>query len=141
VDPNCHCFDPTTRLVLNPAAFTQVPQGQFSPGTPFYNDFRWQRQPIENVNLGRIFGFGQNERYKLEVRAEFTNILNRHYYAAPSATSLVTATTCTAGVPAASSATPCTAGAALTGGYGFVNTAAGLGAQPRAGQLVAGFSF
>ena len=30
LDINCHCFDPTTTQVLNPAAFTNVPNGQFA---------------------------------------------------------------------------------------------------------------
>jgi hypothetical protein len=141
VDPNCHCFDPTTQLLLNPAAFTQAPLGQFSPSTAFYNDYRWMRQPSENVNIGRVFGFGKDERYALEVRAEFTNILNRHYFPAPSSTSLTTTTTCTAGAATPGSITPCQAGAAITGGYGFANTAGGAGSQPRAGQLVARFRF
>jgi hypothetical protein len=140
-DPNCHCFDPTTQLLLNPAAFTQAAPGQFSPSTPFYGDYRWMRQPSENLSIGRIFGFAKDDRYKLEVRAEFTNILNRHYYPLPSSTSLTTATTCSTGTVTPGSATPCQAGATLTGGYGFSNTANGAGALPRAGQIVARFSF
>jgi hypothetical protein len=141
VDPNCHCFDPTAQLILNPAAFTQTPAGQFSASTPFYGDYRWMRQPSENLSLGRIFGFGKNERYNLEVRAEFTNILNRHYFGAPSGTSLTTATTCSSGVVTPGSATPCVAGSSLTGGYGYITTAGGAGATPRAGQIVARFRF
>ncbi len=142
VDPNCHCFDPTTQLFLNPAAFTQAPLGQFSSGTPFYNDFRWMRQPSENLSVGRVFGMGKNERYNLEVRAEFTNILNRHYYSAPApsvSNSINATTSCTGG--AAAIATGCPAGSTLTAGYGYVNTAGGAGAQPRAGQIVARFRF
>jgi hypothetical protein len=29
--PNCHCFNAQTQLILNPAAFSQTPLGQFSP--------------------------------------------------------------------------------------------------------------
>jgi hypothetical protein len=142
IDPNCHCFDPTTQLFLNPAAFTQAQPGQFSPSSAYYSDYRWMRQPSENMSLGRTFGFGRNERYNLEVRAEFTNIFNRHFFPAPSSTSLVTATTCSVGSATPGAATPCQApGAALTGGFGFANTANGLGATPRAGQLVARFRF
>jgi hypothetical protein len=130
VDPNCHCFDPTTQLVLNPAAFSQAQPGQFSPSTPFYSDLRWMRQPSENMSFGRIFGFGRNERYNFEVRAEFTNIFNRHFFPAPTQPlSLTTATTYQPGT------------GILTGGYGFLNTAGGLGATPRAGQIVARFRF
>ncbi len=128
IDPNCHCFDPTTQLFLNPAAFSQAAPGQFSPSTPFYTDFRWMRQPSENMSLARVFGFGKNERYNVEIRAEFTNIFNRHYYSAPG-TGLTTPTTFQPGTTT------------LTGGYGFVNTAGGLGANPRSGQFVARFRF
>ena len=88
------------------------------------------RQPAENMSFGRIFGFGRNERYNFEVRAEFTNIFNRHFFPAPTQPlSLTTATTYQAGT------------GILTGGYGFLNTAGGLGATPRAGQIVARFRF
>jgi hypothetical protein len=127
-DPNCHCFDPTTQLVLNPAAFSQTPGGQFTASSPYYNDYRWQRQPSENMGFSRIFGFGHEGRYNLEVRGEFTNIFNRHFYPAPSSTSLTTVTASNAA-------------GLLTSGYGFVNTAAGAGATPRTGQLVARFRF
>ena len=43
VDPNSH-FDPTSQLVLNPAAWTDAQTGQFGASAPYYNDFRWQRQ-------------------------------------------------------------------------------------------------
>jgi len=141
VDPNCHCFDPTSQLLLNPAAFSQAPLGQFSSSTPFYSDFRWMRQPSENMNFGRVFGFGERERYNLEIRAEFTNIFNRHFYSAP-ATGLTTPSTCSAGAVTAGSSTPCqTPGAIITGGYGFTQTANGAGALPRSGQIVARFRF
>jgi len=30
-DPNCHCFDPSRTIVLNEAAWTNTPNGSFSP--------------------------------------------------------------------------------------------------------------
>jgi hypothetical protein len=80
------------------------------------------------MGFSRIFGFGHEGRYNLEVRGEFTNIFNRHFYPAPSSTSLTTVTASNAA-------------GLLTSGYGFVNTAAGAGATPRTGQLVARFRF
>jgi len=140
VNPNCHCYDPTDQLLLNPAAFTDSPAGQWSSSTPFYNDFRWMREPMENMGFGRIFAFGKEGRYNIEVRGEFTNIFNRHFFPAPSET-WAAASTCTGNTSPAAGSFSCPAGQTFTGGYGFAQTAAGAGAQPRAGQFVARFRF
>jgi hypothetical protein len=47
VNPNCGCFNPQTTQVLNTAAFTDAPSGTWGTSAPFYNSFRWQRQPAE----------------------------------------------------------------------------------------------
>ena len=52
-DVNCHCFDPTKTLVLNPAA--SIRAGTRLGLTAFYNDHRYQRHPVENFNMGRNF--------------------------------------------------------------------------------------
>jgi len=54
---NCHCFDPSTTPVLNPAAFIAPPPGEFGTASPFYSDFRYARHPSENINLGRTWHF------------------------------------------------------------------------------------
>ncbi len=133
-NPNCHCFNAQEQLVLNPNAFVQTPVGAFSPTTPYLNNFRWMREPAENMSFGRIFAFGKGDRqYNLEVRGEFQNIFNRHFYSEPTnplsnqVASLTTVPEYGAGI--------------LTAGYGFVPTAAGAGATPRSGQLVARFTF
>ncbi|MBZ5577943.1 MAG: hypothetical protein LAP40_15380 [Acidobacteriia bacterium] len=72
---NCHCFDPTTTVVLNPAAWTNVPDGQFAASESSIRSFRGIRIPVENANFGRNFRI--KERYNLSIRAEFTNIFNR----------------------------------------------------------------
>jgi Carboxypeptidase regulatory-like domain len=128
VDPNSH-IDPTTQLIVNPAAFVQTPVGQFSSSTPYYNDIRWRRFPGENMSFGRNFRFGHEGRMNLQIRAEFTNIFNRIYIPAPGITSLTTATTYTPGTQI------------LTGGFGYSNTNGGVGQQPRAGQIVGRFTF
>src|SRR5580658_6241697 len=51
LDINCHCFDPTTTQVLNPAAFTNVPDGQFAANESIPN-IRGFRIPQENANFG-----------------------------------------------------------------------------------------
>ncbi len=69
--------------MLNTGAWVDAPAGQWSTSAPFYNDFRWQRQPSENMNFGRNFRFGSDGRFNLFVRAEFTNIFNRTFLAPP----------------------------------------------------------
>src|SRR5204862_2359634 len=54
-DPNCHCIDPQHDLVLNPAAWSDPAGGTFGTSAPYYNDYRWQRQPSESLSLGRNF--------------------------------------------------------------------------------------
>jgi hypothetical protein len=135
-DPNCKCFDPTTQLVLNPAAWSDAPAGQFGSAAPYYNDVRWQRQPAESLSLGRTFV--AKERFKFDVRAEFFNVFNRLFLANPAP---VTA----AGFPPASpnpaAPTVRTPTGALSSGFGFVNTFNGNGSLPRTGQIVGRFSF
>jgi hypothetical protein len=135
VDPNCRCFDPTSTLILNPNAWQEVPAGQFGSGAPYYNDFRWQRQPAESISLGRTFRINHGDNFKgaLNIRAEFQNIFNRTFLSAPSVGGPFNVNPLTA-------TTRNTLGQ-LTGGYGYVNTVNGAGAQPRSGQLVARFTF
>jgi hypothetical protein len=92
VDVNCHCYDPTKTLVLNPAAWVDPPAGTFGNSTAFYNDYRQQRRPVENFNMGRNFTF--KERFSFSVRAEFVNMFNRTILPNPSATTPGTAATC-----------------------------------------------
>jgi hypothetical protein len=51
VDPNCKCFDPTRQLALNTAAWTDAAPGAYGVSAPYYNDYRWQRQPAESLSL------------------------------------------------------------------------------------------
>jgi hypothetical protein len=127
-DPNCHCIDPTKDLILNPAAWQDAPAGQFGTSAPYYNDFRWQRQPSESLSVGRNFRLAGENKVMLNVRAEFQNVFNRLFLSSPSAVN-----------PAA----PVTRNTLqeLTGGYGWVNSFAGAGARPRSGQIVARVTF
>ncbi|HEY7334430.1 MAG TPA: TonB-dependent receptor [Bryobacteraceae bacterium] len=83
-DINCHCFDPNKTFVLNPAAWTDPPAGQFGTAAPFYSDYRYQRRPMENVGVGRTFRI--HETATINIRAEFTNVLNRTGMNNPTAT-------------------------------------------------------
>jgi len=124
-DLNCHCFDPGTTFVLNPAAWTNPPAGQFGSGT-YYNDYRAQRRPVENVAIGRLFRI--KERATFNVRVEFTNIFNRTQPNDPTSTNPQAAQT--------RSATGQT-----TAGFGYINTLGTTYAPPRQGQIVARFQF
>jgi hypothetical protein len=136
VNPNSH-FNPETTLALNPNAFVDVPAGVFGVSSPYYSNCRWQRQPQENLSVGRIFRV--KEKYQLQIRAEFTNPFNRVFFGMPAdgtGTNTLTGASKNNPFPVPGS----TAGA-LSGGYGFVNTLNGAGTQPRTGQLVARFTF
>jgi hypothetical protein len=127
-DPNCGCIDPTKDLVLNTKAWTDAAPGTFAVSAPYYNDFRWQRQPSEGLSLGRNFHLGGENKVTFNVRAEFQNAFNRLFLSSPTATNPVApVTTNNAGQ--------------LTGGYGYINFVNGAGARPRSGQIVARLTF
>jgi hypothetical protein len=136
VDPNCGCFNPQTTLALNPKAWTDAPGGTFGVSAPFYNNVRWQRQPGEALSFGRNFRMGKEGKYNLFVRAEFQNPFNRLFLSMP-------ATGVAAGATGASNPAtpPSTSAGVYTGGYGYIATIGGAGAQPRSGQVVARFTF
>jgi hypothetical protein len=139
VDPNSH-FDPTTQLVLNPAAWQDAPAGTFGYTSPYLNSFRWQRQPAESMGFGRIFRI--KEGMTLQVRAEFQNIFNRLFYSVPAdGVGIFGLPSTTPQTGASRSNTLGGQTGLLSGGYGFVNWVQGAGAQPRSGQLVARFTF
>ena len=126
---NCHCYDPSTTPVLNPAAWVNPPAGQFGTAAMFYDDYRFQRHPAENINLGRTFRI--KERVTLNLRVEFYNFLNRAYYNNPSFTNPTL---------------PVTRNGLgnLTGGFGYISTVFSQTnqlAQPRNGDIVARFTF
>jgi len=80
-DLNCHCFDPNKVFVLNPAAWTQPAPRQWGTSAAYYDDYRTQRRPNENLGMGRAIRF--KERYELNMRIEFANVFNRAEMPAP----------------------------------------------------------
>jgi hypothetical protein len=129
VDPNCHCYDPNKTFLLNPAAWTNPQPGQFGYSAAYYSDYREQRRPSENMNLGRTWRF--KERMAFNMRIEFYNIFNRAYWGNPSASNFQATQSHQPNGNAAS-------------GFGFMNTLTpGFtgAAQPRNGTLVARFTF
>jgi hypothetical protein len=131
-DPNCHCFDSNSTFVLNPAAWSQPAAGQWGAGAPYYNNYRWQRQPSESLSLGRTFHF--KERMQFQIRAEFFNVFNRVILTSPTATN-------------AAQSQVKTASGQTVSGFGYINTSVTNiqtgGAVPtsRNGQVVARFTF
>ncbi len=150
-DPNCHCINPWTDQILNPKAWTNVT----ATGAPdyttnnsggsltgvfghagLYSDFRGPRRPIENFNLGRNFRI--KERMNFQIRAEFTNALNRVFLGNPNST---TSPRLALGHNGAGQ---------ITSGFGTINatfapngfaTLAGNPSLPRQGTIVARFTF
>jgi outer membrane receptor protein involved in Fe transport len=64
---------------------------------------------LENLSIVKRFGFGKDNRYRLQVRGEFYNLFNRHYFSGPD-TNINSST------------------------FGYVTSTAG---SPRVGQLAA----
>ncbi|MEP6961488.1 MAG: TonB-dependent receptor, partial [Acidobacteriota bacterium] len=123
-DLNCHCFDPYKDLVLNPAAWKDAAPGEWGVSAAYYNDYRAQRRPDEQLSLGRSFRI--REGMNLQFRGEFFNAFNRTVFAAPSN-----------GNPTATVTN--TPGLGLSGGFGFIN---GLNSgTPRNGQVVIRLGF
>ncbi len=123
---NCHCFDPAYTFVLNPAAWTNPPAGQFGTAT-YYSDYRDERRPVENLGVGRRFPI--RERASFNIRIEFTNIFNRTEMNDPTATN----------PEAAQTRNPATG--QTTAGFGYINTLGTTFGTPRQGQIVARFQF
>jgi hypothetical protein len=137
VDPNSKSFDPTVNLVLNSAAWSDAPQGQFGTSAAYYNNYRWQRQPSESMSLGRNFRIGKEGKMNLQVRAEFQNVFNRHFYSSPASAGGSSPVS----VPAFNNFAINGNGNTLSSGFGYVNWLNGAGAVPRTGTLVARFTF
>ena len=130
LDINCHCYDPTKTIVLNPNAWVAVPDGQWAADQSSIRYFRGIRQPQESANLSRNFRF--KERYSLQVRIEMNNIFNRKLLPQPSVTGLNF------------SAAPTAVNGLYTGGFGtFGNlpTGGAVPGAPRSGLFVARFQF
>jgi hypothetical protein len=125
IDINCNgCYDPRTDFVLNPKAWVDPPEGQFSTSAVRYDDYRNRRAPSESMSLGRIFRI--KEKAQLSIRADFQNIFNR------------TAWTVTTSTNATALQTRNATTGTTTSGFGYINT---LGGNPRMGLIVARISF
>jgi hypothetical protein len=139
VDLNCHCYDPNKTFVLNPNAWTDPAPGQWGSAPAYYSDYRSQRRPRENMNLGRTFRI--KEMVSFNLRIEFTNVFNRSFWGDPTGTALTNAKLqqvyFTSGATAGNTST----------GFGRVNTTAPsafgsvFNLQPRQGVIVGRLTF
>jgi len=134
---NCGCFDPTTTVVLNPAAFQNVPDGQFAANESADRSFRGFRYPSENANFSRNFRI--KERYVLQIRAEFTNIFNRVQYAIATGQTSAINLGNFATAPTTFSSGPYKG--LYSGGFGTITPETTGAVNPRAGTIVARITF
>jgi hypothetical protein len=82
-DLNCHCIDPNKELVLNPKAWSDPAPGEWGYSAAYYDDFRFQRRPSEQLGIGRVFRI--RELLSVEIRGEWFNAFNRTVMPNPSA--------------------------------------------------------
>ncbi len=122
-DLNCHCFDPSTTFVLNPAAWTDPAPGQFGTSAPYYSDYRYQRRPDEEMSISRTFRL-HGERTTLQLRAEFFNVFNRTEENNPTVSN--------------AAATQVVKNGLTASGFGYINVGS-VAFGPRSGQFVAQF--
>ncbi len=124
-DLNSDDIEPSSDFVLNPRAWANPPAGQFGSSLPYYDDFRYQRRPDEQLSIGRSFNL--KNRARLEIRGEFFNAFNRIQLNNPDAANpLQTQQRNAQGV--------------TTAGFGRINTGTVFG-PPRSGQIVSRLSW
>ncbi len=136
-DLNSGNVDPNKEFVLNPNAWSNPAAGTFGTAAAYYNDYRFQRHPAEQIGIGRLFRI--REGMTVEVRFEFFNAFNRLQLADPTYNNaMATQTRNAQGVPIS--------------GFGYINALSpgnasvldnrtDLGGNPRQGQLLVRFAF
>ena len=134
-DLNCHCFDPNTDFLLNPAAWANPAPGVYG-GPTYYGDFRGQRRPVENLAIGRVFRIG--EAVNMNLRMELTNVFNRTYPNDPSLTNPQRAGVCVQ--PSGGTGSCSQPNLQILSGFGAISTASVRYPQ-RSAQLVARIQF
>jgi hypothetical protein len=71
---------PAGTFYMPASVASNPPPGTFGKGPGNTSALRCRGSANEQVSLLKYFPFGSNEQYKLSVRAEFYNVLNRHEY-------------------------------------------------------------
>jgi hypothetical protein len=124
-DVNSGDVDPNKDFVLNPAAWANPGQGEWGTSPAFYDDYRYQRRPEEQLGIGRSFGIA--DRARLDVRMELFNPFNRTFMNNPDAGNpLETQRVDAQGRPIS--------------GFGRINTGSVFG-PARSGQIVTRFTW
>jgi hypothetical protein len=128
--------DVMKELTLNPAAWANPPEGQFGVSAAYYNDYRWQRRPSEQISLAKVTRI--KEGMTLEFRVQFFNIFNRlNFLPLPSSTN-------------AQATTVRDANGVLSAGFGYISVSSIAAGQdrklidlpfPRTGQIIARLRF
>jgi hypothetical protein len=126
-DLNCHCFDPSKEFVLNPKAWTDPAAGQWGTSAAYYNDYRYQRRPDEQISIGRAFRI--REGMSFTIRGMFQNMFNRTYPADPDSSNARATQTYNS-----------TTGNTVSG-FGRINTGSTYVVGPRTGRIEARFVF
>lgn len=70
-------------MFFNPKAFTNVERGKFGNQKKFFDDWRGWATYSEDASIVKSFGIGPDGKYKATIRAEFFDVLNRHYWGGP----------------------------------------------------------
>jgi len=126
-------FSSTGSCAVATCSWTDPAAGKWGSTAPYLEGYRWRRRPSEAVSIGRNFRIREG-KIVFNVRAEFQNILNRHFYNAPTATNPLAPIT----------TTTLRGNTFATGGYGVVNTlvvGGSNGSAPRTGTIVARLTF
>ncbi len=76
--------DPNS-LFVNPNNFSNPTFGQLGNSPTLFTNWRNWAAPQENASLLKVTHFGSDKRYTMTLRAEFFDVFNRHYWAAPNA--------------------------------------------------------
>ena len=128
LDINCRCYDPAKTIVLNPAAWENVPNGQWANEFNSLRFYRNIRQPQENANISRNFRMGRDGHILLHVRGEFQNVFNRTRLSLPG------------GGSSGFQSNPTSQNGQFTGGFGALAPINGTPGA-RTGAVVARISF
>jgi hypothetical protein len=124
-DLNSGDVDPNKDFALNPKAWVDPAQGEWGTSPAYYDDYRFQRRPEEQLSFGRNFRIGSKTRF--EIRAELFNPFNRTFMNNPDASNpLQTQRVDAQGKPIA--------------GFGRIDTGSVFGPQ-RSGQIVSRISW
>jgi hypothetical protein len=84
--------DPSNRF-FDPSDFTDLTSANGLYGTlgnqpTYYSNWRGWGSANESLSVVKRFSFGHDGRYRAELRTEFFNVLNRHYWYGPNASNI-----------------------------------------------------